>query len=216
MPCLYPSLARAFGQKGCLSIGVAAVLLFNLCLPNLRWLRSEGGGAGFDAPQQAAAAHPRPDHGGGMIWSGLLLANALRGVAGPLVFPAMIIIVNAAVSADLGFWNGMMSSVAAVARAASPLVFGYLFALGTREGHAPFPRDVSMPFLLSFVTLLASIALVWAVPTAAAATDEQSARFASRVQPVTRRRWWRGVTRRLAHAGRPPPRGRPSASEAGV
>lgn len=85
-----------------------------------------------------------------------------------------------------------MSSVAAGARAAAPFLFGHLFAVGTRKGHAAFPFDVHMPFLLSIISLLAATLLVWTTPTTKAEASEMR-RFASRVRPVTRDRWWRAL-----------------------
>ena len=83
MPCVYPLLSRRFGHKGCFYVGIVAVVLFSLGVPLLCHLRD--------------AAH-RPT-----MWACLLSLNALRGVTGPLVFPAMIIIVNLTVTERLGF-----------------------------------------------------------------------------------------------------------------
>ena len=161
MPCVYPRLARRFGNKGCFYVGIVAVTLFCLLVPLLRHLRD---------------SEHRP-----LMWTGLLSLNALRGVTGPLVFPGIIIIVNQTITERVGFWNGTMSSVAAGARAAAPFLFGYLFSVGTRVGHLPFPLDVHMPFLLAIVSLLLSTLLVWSTPTTEAEASEMR-RFASRVR----------------------------------
>ena len=167
MPCVYPRLARRFGNKGCFYVGIVAVVIFSLAVPLLRRLRD---------------SEHRP-----LMWAGLLAFNALRGVTGPLVFPAMIIIVNLVITEQVGFWNGLMSSVAAGARAAAPFIFGHLFSVGTRAGHLSFPFDVHMPFLLAIVSLLLSTLLVWSTPTTKAEASE-TRRFASRVRPLTRSR----------------------------
>ena len=156
MPCVYPRLASRFGNKGCFYVGVIALALFSLLVPLLRHLRD---------------AERRP-----LMWTGLLSLNALRGVTGPLVFPAMIIIVNQAITERVGFWNGTMSSVAAGARAAAPSLFGHLFSVGTRAGHLPFPLNVHMPFLLTIVSLLLSSLLVWSTPTTEAEASEMRRR----------------------------------------
>ena len=156
MPCVYPRLASRFGNKGCFYVGVIALALFSLLVPLLRHLRD---------------AERRP-----LMWTGLLSLNALRGVTGPLVFPAMIIIVNQAITERVGFWNGTMSSVAAGARSAAPSLFGHLFSVGTRAGHLPFPLNVHMPFLLTIVSLLLSSLLVWSTPTTEAEASEMRRR----------------------------------------
>jgi MFS family permease len=156
MPCVYPRLASRFGHKGCFYVGIVALLLFCLMVPLLRLLRD---------------AKRRP-----LMWTGLLCLNALRGVTGPLVFPAVIIIVNQAITERVGFWNGTMSSVAAGARAAAPSLFGHLFSVGTRAGHLPFPLNVHMPFLLAIVSLLLSSLLVWSTPITEAEASEMRRR----------------------------------------
>ena len=55
----------------------------------------------------------------------------------------------------------------ACARAASPFVFGHLFALGTAAGHGPFPFDVSMPFALSMLSMGCCALLVTSTPAKA-------------------------------------------------
>ena len=161
MPCVYPRLARRLGNKGCFYVGIAAMSLFCLAVPLLRHLCD-------------------PEHRP-LMWTGLLSLSALRGVTGPLVFPAIIIIVNQTITERVGFWNGTMSSVAAGARAAAPFLFGHLFSVGTRAGHLPFPLDVHMPFLLAIVSLLLSTLLVWSTPSTVAEASE-TRRFASRVR----------------------------------
>ena len=56
-------------------------------------------------------------------------------------------------------------SVASLARAVAPTVFGALFAVGTAHGHLPFPLDVNLPFLLAMAVLLTSAILVVRTPT---------------------------------------------------
>jgi MFS family permease len=124
-----------------------------------------------------------------LMWTGLLVLGAIRGTCGPLVFPAMIIIVNQAVTERAGFWNGVMSSVGAVARAAAPFAFGYVFTLSTATGHLAFPFDASLPFFLSVLSLALTVALVTAVPLKSTSA-EQTGRFSSRLKPWTRWRRW--------------------------
>ena len=105
------------------------------------------------------------------MWSGLGLLSAVRGLAGPLCFPALLLILNSAISARYGFWNGLASSVAACARAVSPSLFGHLFAVGSRAGHAAFPFDASMPFLLASASLAGATALVFSAGRAERASS---------------------------------------------
>ena len=166
MPFIYPLLTRRVGQKGALYVGITALAVTALCLPMLRHFERR-------SPMQ---------------WVGLCSLSALRGTCGPLIFPAMLILMNGVITEHVGFWNGLASSVAASARAVSPTAFGTLFALGTAAGHAPFPLNVYMPFLLAIVSNLGAALLVATVKTQTA-EGEQSPRFASRTRPWTRRRW---------------------------
>ena len=85
MPLVYPKLSRRFGHKGCYYIGAASLTLFSLCLPLLRLVKEQPS----------------------LLWTALMALSAVRGTVGPLIFPAMIIIVNEAVENDVGFWNGV-------------------------------------------------------------------------------------------------------------
>ena len=85
MPLVYPMLSRRFGHKGCYYIGAASLTLFSLCLPLLRFVKEQPS----------------------FLWTALMALSAVRGTVGPLIFPAMIIIVNEAVENDVGFWNGV-------------------------------------------------------------------------------------------------------------
>ena len=167
MPLVYPLLSRRWGHKGVFFIGSASLVSFNACLPLLQLLAGDQRG---------------------LMWAALLVLSSLRGTVGPLVFPAMVIIFNQAVTARVGFYNGLASSVAAVARAVAPFTFGSLFAQGTRAGHASFPLDVTMPFELSIFVLVCAALLV---NSAASPAGDQAARFASRTTPWSRRRFWR-------------------------
>ena len=150
MPLAYPPLAAGhFGHTGCYYVGAATLMVFSICLPMLRFLKT--------APS--------------MLWTCLMILGGLRGTVGPLIFPAMIIITNKVIKDRIGFWNGLMSSVASCARAASPFVFGHLFALGTGEGHRSFPLDVSMPFLLSMLSMGMCTLLVASVPLSSPGAD---------------------------------------------
>ena len=141
MPLLYPRVARRFGDRGTFLVGAMGLFAFSLGLPPLRALK---------------ASHPAA------MWLVLTALSALRGVAGPFCFPAMLIIINRVVTRRFGFWNGLASSVASCARAAAPSVFGHLFAVCTKAGHLPFPLDVSAPFALCAASVAIAAALVFA------------------------------------------------------
>lgn len=168
MPLVYPLIAKRAGHEACFYIGCCAIIVFNVGLPLLLLVQ----------------------HLPTAMWAGLMALGALRGTAGPLIYPAMIIIFNQAVSERLGFWNGVLNSVGSSARAGAPFIFGCLFALGTEHGHASFPFDVSMPFILSMLSMAMAMLLVYLVPRKEAEKD-QAARFATRTRPCTLRRWWR-------------------------
>ena len=142
MPLAYPLVARCLGSRGAFLLGIAPLLVFCLVMPMLRWLKG--------APTA--------------MWAGLLVLAALRGTTGPLVFPSIALLVNGVITERYGLWNGLMTSIASVARASSPCLFGVLFSVGTALGHGRFPFDVSMPFLLAGSGLAASALLVAGVP----------------------------------------------------
>ena len=170
MPAVYPRLSRRYGDAGALHIGLGALVLFSIGLPLLRLVKANGS----------------------LVWAGLMSLSALRGTVGPLIYPAMILLINRAVSADTGFWNGMISSVGATARAFSPFVFGHLFAVGTAAGHAGWPLDVTMPFSLQILSLGIAALLVATVPPAGGHA-QRSPRSARHTQPWTRQRVWRAL-----------------------
>ena len=163
MPFLYPRLSRRVGDTGVFYVGVTSVLAFSLFLPMLRWLPP-------DAPAR---------------WLLLLLGTAWRGTSGPLVFPAMLLLMNAAISERSGFWNGLAQSVASFARALAPTIFGYLFAISAARAHAAFPLDVSLPFLVAVLSLaLAVLCVAFARPRAP--EERSTARFVAPVRALRR------------------------------
>ena len=143
MPFVYPQLKKRFGDKGVFVVGISSLFVVCIVLPMIRWLE------------------PRSTE----QWGLLATVSALRGTVGPLIFPAIIIIINRVITERFGFWNGLSSSVASLARAVAPTVFGALFAVGTAHGHLPFPLDVNLPFLLAMAVLLTSAILVVRTPT---------------------------------------------------
>lgn len=177
MPLLYPPLSRRCGDKGAAYVGISSVTIVALMLPTLRWL---------------------PSHSS-VRWVGLAALSSLRGTAGPLMFPAMMLLMNSVIAARVGFWNGLAQSVGACARAVAPALFGSLFAAGVAEGHRPFPLDVSMPFAITVLVLGAAVLLI------ASARDDHSSSSPSKRRrarsPWTRLRLWRAIRRGGTAAG---------------
>ena len=141
MPLAYPLIARRAGDKGSYLTGAVATVVFAVATPFLRHLKA------------TPAA----------LWAGLSALSGCRGIVGPLVFPANIILMNKVMTERFGFWNGLGSSVAAAAKALAPFLFGHLFSLGSCDGHAPFPFDVSMPFLIAAVAVAGAAAIIVSV-----------------------------------------------------
>ena len=141
MPLAYPLIAKRAGDKGSYLTGAVATVVFSVATPFLRYLK------------ETPAA----------MWAGLSALSGCRGIVGPLVFPANIILMNKVITERFGFWNGLGSSVAATAKAVAPFLFGHLFSIGVSVGHAPFPFDVSMPFLIAAIAVAGAGAIIASV-----------------------------------------------------
>ena len=100
-------------------------------------------------------------HASPYVLVGACLMASTRGATGPLLYPALSIILSKAIPGmgRAGYWNGLAQAWGMAARAVAPWLFGHLFALGTARGHAPFPFNVHMPFLVNLVAI-ASVALL--------------------------------------------------------
>ena len=138
MPFAYPLIADRFGHKGAAYAGIGANVVVSAILPAVRFLPSRSS----------------------VQWAALLFLSSLRGTAGPLMFPAMIILINACITERVGYWNGLSQSVGSTARAVAPALFGHLFATGVAEGHAPFPFDVGMPYVVTELVLGGAVCLI--------------------------------------------------------
>ena len=142
-PLLYPIIERRVGHYGCFRLGsvavTCAVVLMSL-LPTLR------------------------ERSSALLWAGLSGVGVLRGITGPLIFSSLTVIFNDMLVQDIGYWNGVASSVGSLCRGLAPIMFGSIFA-AVNAAHAPFPLDAHLPFLLVVVVVAILVLLVGRDPS---------------------------------------------------
>ena len=117
------------GHLGCLQLGLSSLTVGVLLCPFLVLVRHSSIGA---------------------LWVGLSTVSVLRGLAGPLMFASISVLLNDLLSeahGRIGFYNGIANSFASAARAIAPLSTGSFFALLTASPRG-FPIDHHLPFFL--------------------------------------------------------------------
>ena len=137
-PLLYPAVERRIGHYGCFRLGAATVTIVCLLMSALPALRA--------ASQE-------------LMWLGLCAVGVLRGITGPLVFSSTTVIFNDLLLTDIGYYNGVASSVSSLCRGLAPLIFGTVFA-AVSAARAPFPLDIHLPFLLVLLVVALLVVLV--------------------------------------------------------
>ena len=65
---------------------------------------------------------------------------------------------------DIGYWNGVASSVGSLCRGLAPIFFGSIFA-AVNAAHAPFPLDAHLPFMLVVFVVAVLVLLVGRDPS---------------------------------------------------
>jgi hypothetical protein len=91
------------------------------------------------------------------LWAGLTAVSVLRGVAGVSAFTTISVIMNNLLGeGDVGYVNGVASSITALARAIAPTLMGSLFA-ACAGSELPFPLDFHLPFYV--LSLLCALTL---------------------------------------------------------
>jgi MFS family permease len=151
----FPIIARKYGAV--VSFRWAVLFFFgsNLLIPQLRSF------VHFGTPT---------------LWAAVLVISVIRSLGGPLGFPALGVMLNAVLTKDVGFWNGIASSSLAAGRSAAPLIVGSVWSLtllhdgskATRYKSWPYPVDYHLAFYIMCCVSLVNVALSLFFPRPAA------------------------------------------------
>ena len=93
-----------------------------------------------------------------LMWAGLIGVSLARGIGGNTAFTSASVLLNERLTRDIGYYNGLATSMSSLARALGPTMCGTIFAASLR---LPFPFDFHLAFYFLMVVGGVTLALTF-------------------------------------------------------